>query len=233
MALFAAETRAAIHICHVSSKEGLQMAEVWRTRGVDLTGEVTPHHCFLSTDDMARVGSIARVNPPLRAPGHGQALLDGLRRGALDYIASDHAPHLPAEKSRANVWHALSGFAGVETMLRLFLTYGGLSLPRLVQVAAEAPARAWGLYPGKGAIQVGSDADLILVDLDEEDVVEAARLHGKNNLSPWEGWRTRGNVVATIVRGRVVMRQGALLGQPSGRMLTPGGPVQTRAALRA
>jgi dihydroorotase-like cyclic amidohydrolase len=134
-------------------------------------------------------------------------------------VATDHAPHTPEEKLHSNVWDAVSGFAGVETSLRLFLTFGRLPLPRLVEVMCERPARVWGLYPRKGSIQVGADADLTIVDLAREDTIEAQRLHGKNNLSPWEGVRTRGLAVATIVRGRVVMRDGELCGAGSGRMI--------------
>jgi dihydroorotase-like cyclic amidohydrolase len=107
----------------------------------------------------------------------------------------------------------------VELSLRLFLTDGRLSLPQLVRVTSEAPARIWGLYPRKGALQVGSDADFVLVDLAIEGVVEAARLHGKNNLTPFEGRPTRGAAVATVVRGMVVMRDGEVVGPPRGRMV--------------
>jgi dihydroorotase (multifunctional complex type) len=218
-ALLAYEAGAKIHILHLSSREGLGVVEYWRSRGVDVTCEVTPHHCFLSTEDVARVGSIARINPPIREPGQAAALLDGLARGAVDMVATDHAPHTPEEKLHPNIWEAVSGFAGVETSLRLLLTFGGVALPRLVEVMCERPARVWGLFPRKGSIQVGSDADLTIVDLAREDTIEAQRLHGKNNLSPWEGVRTRGLAVATIVRGQVVMRDGALCGPSSGRII--------------
>jgi dihydroorotase len=223
VALFAAETGARIHILHLSSQEGLATVEEWRSRGVDVTCEVTPQHCFLSADDVARLGSIARINPPIRASGHGAALLDGLARGVVNSIATDHSPHLASEKLHVDIWQALSGFAGVETSLRLFLTLavstGRLTLSQLVRATSEKPARVWGLYPRKGVIRVGSDADLTLVDLEREDTIEAARLHGKNNLSPWEGVRTRGLAVGTVVRGRVVMRDGALCLAPGGRTL--------------
>ena len=218
--LFASVTGAAIHVLHLSSKEGLATVEEWRHRGVDVTCEVTPQHCFLSSEDMRRVGALMRINPPVREPAQAEALLQALASGRVDAIATDHSPHLPAEKLRDNIWEAVSGFAGVELSLRLFLTSGRLTLQQLVRAASEAPARIWGLYPRKGAVQVGSDADLTLVDLAVEDTVEAARLHGKNNLTPFEGWRTRGAAVATIVRGQVVMQDGQLIGPPRGRMVS-------------
>jgi len=223
-ALLASVTGAKIHILHLSSREGLAMVEHWRQRAVDITCEVTPQHCFLTSEDMRRLGSIMRINPPVREPGHGAALLQALAAGRIDAIATDHSPHLASEKIRDTIWEAVSGFAGVEVSLRLFLTHGHLTLQELVRATSEAPARMWGLYPRKGAIQVGSDADLTLVDPLVEDTVEAARLHGKNNLTPFEGCRTRGAAVATIVRGHLIMKDGELIAAPQGRIVHPGLP---------
>jgi dihydroorotase-like cyclic amidohydrolase len=98
---------------------------------------------------------------------------------------------------------------------------GRLSLQHLVRAMSEGPARIWGLYPRKGALQVGSDADLTIVDLSVEDTIAEARLHGKNNLTPFEGHRTRGAAVATVIRGRIVVRDGQLtVSVPCGRMVT-------------
>lgn len=224
VALFAQRTRARIHIFHVSSRDALHVIESWRAQGVDITCEATPQHCFLSSNDMSALGAMLRINPPVREPGHDTALLEAVVHGRVDAIATDHSPHALAEKSHANIWEAVSGFAGVETSLRLVLTHavnaGRMTLPQLVRATSYAPARIWGLYSRKGAIQVGADADLTIIDLDREDVIEAARLHGKNNHGPWEGQRTRGLAVATIVRGRVIMRDGELVGAPLGRMVS-------------
>jgi allantoinase len=222
--LFAARTGARVHILHLSSTAGLAAIERWRAQGVDLTCEVTPHHCFLSADDMVRLGSIVKINPPVRLSGHGAALLAAAAAGRVDAIATDHAPHTAEEKLRTPIWDAVSGFAGVELSLRLFLTYavhpGRLTLEQLVELMAAGPARVWGL-PRKGAIRVGADGDLTIVDLDRTDTIAAARLHGKNNLTPWEGRATRGAVVATILRGRPVVVDGQLRGEPRGELVTP------------
>ena len=223
-ALFAATTGARIHIFHLSSAPGLATIEEWRRKGVDITCETTPQHCFLTAEQMQTLGAVLRINPPVRAGGHGAALLDGLAGGRINAIATDHSPHLRSEKLHSDIWQAVSGFAGVEISLRLFLTYavraGRLSLQELVRVTSEEPARAWGLYPRKGCLAVGSDADLTVVDLEVEDVVEEQRLHGKNNLTPFEGHRTVGAAVSTVVRGQLVMKAGELLGEPRGRMVT-------------
>src|SRR5579859_6513811 len=225
MGLFAKHIGTRIHIFHLSSRDGLEMIDEWRAKGVDLTCETGPHYCFLSADDMRTLGAMLRMNPPVREPGHGEALFQGLVDGRVNGIATDHSPHTRAEKMHDDIWQAISGFAGVETSVRLFLTYGvnagRMTLPQYARAASEGPARTWGLYPRKGTIQVGSDADLTILDLRKTGVIDAARMHGKNNHNPFEGHRTTGEAVATVVRGQIVMRNGELIGQPRGRMVRP------------
>jgi dihydroorotase len=223
VALFSRITAAPIHIFHLSSRQGLAMVDAWRQQGVDVTCETTPHYCFLTSEFMQTLGSLLRMNPPVREPGHADALLRGLAEGRINAVATDHSPHTLEEKLNDDIWQATSGFAGVETSVRLFLTYavnvGRMSLQDYVRVASEGPARTWGLYPRKGAVEVGSDADLTIVDLQRGGVIEAARMHGKNNHNPYEGRRTTGEAVATVVRGQIVMRDGELVGEPRGRMV--------------
>jgi dihydroorotase/allantoinase len=217
MGLFAKHVGTKVHIYHLSSKDGLEMIGEWRAKGVDYTCETGAHYCFLTSDEMENVGSVLRMNPPVREPGHGEALLRGLIDGRVNAIATDHSPHTLEEKQRQDIWQAISGFAGVETSVRLFLTYavnaGKMSLEQYVRLSSEGPARTWRLYPRKGALRVGSDADLTIVDLDRVDTIEASRLHSKNTTNPFEGQETRGAAVATIVRSSIVMRDGELLGQ--------------------
>ena len=220
-------TGAAGHLLHLSSAAGLAAVERWRARDVDLTCEVTPHHVLLDRDAY-QLGGVAKVNPPIRRELDAFALLAALADGRVDCLASDHAPHLAADKQRTSIWDVPAGFCGVETLLPLMLgavNDGSLSLERLVEATSLAPARIWGRGPAKGAIEVGVDADLVLVDLDRRGWVRAADLHGKNNLSPFEGRQTGGTVMATIVRGRVVVRDGQLVGNPGW-----GQPVRTNSA---
>ena len=145
-----------------------------------------------------------------------------LAAGRIDMVASDHAPHTRAEKSGRDVWQVASGFSGVEILLPLLLTavnQGQLDLGRLVRVTSEGPARVWGLYPRKGAVAVGADADLTLVDLSREGVIDQDRLHGREPVTPFRGRPTMGAAVATILRGHFVMRDGRLVGDPMGRMV--------------
>lgn len=214
------------HVLHLSSAEGVAAVRRWQAEGLDLTSETTAHHCFLNVHVYDTAGGLAKVNPPIRGKPDSSALLGALASGQIDTIGSDHAPHTAAEKAKPDIWSVPSGFAGVEISLRLFLTAvndGRLTLERLTYLMSEGPARTWGLWPRKGAVAIGSDADLTLVDVVRPGVIHAAELHGRNNATPFEGWPTRGAPVATIVRGRVVMRDGELLAEPGwGRPVTRG-----------
>ena len=219
MGLYASHTGTKIHIFHLSSKEGLEAIDEWRSKGVDITTETGAHYAFLTSDAMEEVGAMLRMNPPIREPGHNDALLAGLADGRLNCIATDHSPHTREEKMNDDIWVAISGFAGVETSVPLFLTYGvnagRMTLPQFVRASSTAPAQTWGMYPQKGAIQVGSDGDVTIIDLHKEGVIDEANLHGKNNANPFQGHKTLGAPVATIIRGRVVVRDGVL--DPSAR----------------
>ena len=225
VALFAQYTGTRVHIFHLSSRHGLATIETWRTRGVDLTTETAPQYTFLTSEATPRLGSLLRISPPVREAGHRDSLLAALADGRIDAIATDHSPHTPDEKAPDNIWEATSGFAGVEISVALFLTEavntGRMTLPQFVRAASTGPARIWGLYPRKGSLQVGADADITVVDLARAGVVDSARLHGKHNPTPFHGHRLTGMPVATIVRGQLVMREGELVGEPRGRMLRP------------
>ncbi|MBI3090975.1 MAG: allantoinase AllB [Candidatus Tectomicrobia bacterium] len=222
--LLAAAAGARLHVLHVSTAQGAALVGAAKRRGGAVSAETTPHYLLLQSADAARLGNTMKINPPVRAAGHAEQLWQALRGGAIDSIATDHAPHLPEEKRRRNVWEAPSGFPGVETALPLMLTQvnaGRMRLEEYVRWHCENPARIWGLYPRKGVIQVGSDADLTLVDLSRRDVIRAANLHSKSKVTPYEGWEVQGVPVCTLVRGQIVMREGQLVGRPRGRMLWP------------
>jgi len=222
--LFALETGAKVHIAHLSSDAGLKLIEEWRARGVDMTTETGAHYCFLRAEQMRELGARMRMNPPIRYAGQAETLLDALASGRINAIATDHSPHVKEEKLHDNCWEAISGFAGVEVSLRLFLTYavnaGRMTLAQLVRATSEGPAKVWGLYPRKGTIRLGSDADLTVVDLEADDVIDEDQLHGKNNVTPFHGRATKGRAVATILRGQIVMRDGELTGVRHGRVVT-------------
>jgi dihydroorotase len=221
---FAEAAGSRVHITHESCRDTLPLIRAGKARGVAVTAETCPHYLLLTAEDMQRRGPVLRVNPPIREVGHAEALWAGLVDGTLDMLATDHAPHAAAEKTAGSIWECWSGFGGLETAQPLMLTEvhrGRITLSQYVGWACLAPAQVWGLYPRKGRLQVGADADIVIVDLDHEDVIRGERFHSKSKLTPFEGMPTRGRALWTIVRGRIVVRAGALVGRPGwGRMVT-------------
>jgi len=175
---------AQIHIAHTSTPEGVDAA-----REGGATCEVTPHHLFLSRDDLPELGTFGRMNPPLRSEERREAVFERLRDGRVDVVATDHAPHTREEKD-ASIWDAPSGVPGVETALPLLLNAareGELSYERVRDVTAANPADIFSL-PRKGRVEAGRDADLVLVDPDDAQEIRGEALHSKCGWTPFEGF---------------------------------------------
>ena len=224
--IFAEWTGCKVHIAHESSRHSLPHIRFAKQRGVDMTVETCPHYLLLSTDDGARVGAnFMRVKPPVREPGHAEPLWEALRDGTIDMISTDHAPHLVEEKNRPSIWDCAPGFPGVETSMRLMLTavaQGRMSICDYVRMACAAPAKAFGLWPHKGSLAVGSDADIVLVDLQRTSRISAATLHSIGNATPFDGFETIGLPMRTLVRGRTVALNGKPVSMPGwGRNVAP------------
>ncbi len=204
------ELGARLHIAHTSTPEGIDTA-----REVGATCEVTPHHMFLSRDDVDELGTFGRMNPPLRSEARREEVFARVADGTVDMIATDHAPHTRKEKD-ASIWDAPSGVPGVETMLPLLLeqaSKGNLSYDRVADLTARNPSKVFGL-PRKGRIEEGRMADLVLVDPDENREIRGDDLHSKCDWTPFEGW-TGVFPQLTMVRGNVVFEDGEF-GEPVG-----------------
>ncbi len=176
------ETGKPLHIAHVSSKEG---AELLRNKAEGQSAEVTPHHLFLTIDSDFENEAYGKVNPPIRTKSDRDALWDALRDGRIDMVSSDHAPHTIDEKEEFE--SAPSGIPGVETALPLILASvkkGLISFERAVEVLIENPARRF--CPQKGRIEVGKDADLIVIDMKRIEKIRAENLHSKAGWTPFE-----------------------------------------------
>jgi dihydroorotase len=187
-----------------------------KARGVDITGETCPHYLMLSSADYARRGGVIRVNPPVREARNQEPIWAALIDGTIDVIATDHAPHSIEEKTRKDIWTVDCGFPGVETQMPLMLTAiveGRASICDYVRWSAANPAKIWGLYPRKGAIQAGADADIAVVDLHRRWTIKDTELHSRGKISPWDGREVQGLPLHTIVRGRFVVKD---------RVLQPG-----------
>jgi dihydroorotase len=213
-AILAEWTGARIHVLHISTAEELRPLREAKARGVDITGETCPHYLMLSTDDYKHFPGIIAVNPPVREVSNQAPIWAALLDGTIDLIATDHAPHAPEEKTPNDIWAVDCGFPGVETQMPLMLTEvnaGRMSISDYVRMSAFNPARIWGLYPRKGAIIPGADADLAIVDLARAHAIEDGKLHSRSKISPWHGRKVKGMPVHTIVRGRFVMKDRALV----------------------
>jgi len=218
-AILAEWTGARIHILHISSAEELRPLREAKARGVDITGETCPHYLLLSTEDYARFAGVIRVNPPVREKRNQEPLWAALIDGAVDLVATDHAPHSIGEKTRNDIWTVDCGFPGVETQMPLMLTQaaaGRFTISDYVRWSAANPARIWGLYPRKGVIQPGADADITLVDLDREWTIDDAKLQSLSRITPFNGQRVKGLPVHTLVRGRFVMKDRTLMPETRG-----------------
>ncbi len=216
---FAEWTGARLHIAHHSAADSLYLLRDAKRRGVDVTAETCPQYLLLNTNDLTRLGSMLRVNPPIRDARHNEPLWEALKEGVIDMIATDHAPHAPDEKTRDRIWNCDCGFPGVETQMPLMLTEinrGRATIMDYVRWSAVNPARAWGLYGTKGVIQPGAHADFALVDLNREAVIANEKLHSRSKLTPWNARPVKGVPIHTMVRGRFVMREGELVSDSRG-----------------
>jgi dihydroorotase (multifunctional complex type) len=219
----ARSARAPLHIHHLSTASGLSAVNAAKLQGQDVTCEVLIAHLLLDDRAYARYGNLVKLNPPIRPASDVAALWEGLGRGQIDVLATDHAPHTVEEQQRENVWQAPGGFVGLETMLPLMLTQvaeGRLSLEQLVRIAAWQPAVRWNIADHKGHLGVGADADFNLVDLGATGVIDASRLHSRHPVSPYDGWATQGAVRATYLRGMCIAKDGQATGDPNGIFVT-------------
>ncbi|MFB3062719.1 MAG: dihydroorotase family protein, partial [Candidatus Binatia bacterium] len=203
-ALFFAETYGTkLHVLHMSSKQAAWIVRDAKARGLRVTAETGPHYLLRESKEMAKVGSLLKMNPPVRDRDHGEVLWDGLLHGYVDMIATDHSPHTLEEKGsdlygkllKPTIWECISGFCGVETGPTLILTEvnkGRMTLNHYVKLTSENPAKVWQIYPQKGALKLGSDGDVTIVDMDREGVIDVNKLHSKNKPSPWHGWKVKG-----------------------------------------
>ncbi len=216
------------HVVHVSGAEGLAPVEAAREGGLALTVETCPHYLYFTEDDFVRIGPALKCAPPIREAANRERLWRALLAGKLDLIASDHSPCPAADKRRgdADIWQAWGGVSGIQATLPVLLTEGvhrrGLALERVAELTATGPARLFGLYPHKGAIRPGADADLVLVNAEREWTFDKDQLFTRSGISPYLGCTFRGAVVRTVVRGRSVFVDGEITGPPGyGRLVRP------------
>lgn len=228
-AMMAALAGSDLYVFHVTCREAVAAIAAARARGQRLWAETCPHYLLLDDSLYSRpgvAGAAAVVAPPLRAPEHQEVLWNALGGGDLQVVSTDHCPFTRAQKSAGRDDFRLipGGAAGIEHRLALLWTYGvaagRIDEQRFVDLVSTTPARLFGLYPRKGTLEPGADADLVIWDPTATATLSAATHHHRTDLSIFEGFEVRGLPTAVVARGQVVAREGALQVEPGrGRFL--------------
>jgi dihydropyrimidinase len=214
---YAKETGSRLYIVHMTIGRGVQWVREAQAQGVDVIAETCPHYLVLTKYDHDKVGHLGKVNPPLRDKESQEALWEGIRNGTISCVGSDHSTITPlADKLQKDIWTAVPGFPGSGMLLPIMLSEGyhngRISLEKIAWVLSTNNARVWGLYPEKGTIQVGSDADFAVVDLDRTMTVTPEYMQSFADWGLYDGWEVKGWPTMTIVRGRTVMEDGKIVG---------------------
>jgi dihydroorotase len=196
-------TQVPVHIAHVSTEQSVEIIRSGKKRGIPVTAETAPHYFVLTDEDVGEYNTNAKMNPPLRSQRDREAIKEGLADGTIDVIASDHAPHSSIEKD-VEFDQAANGIIGLETSLSISLKLVQdkvLSIQTLIEKMSKKPARILGI---NRQIRIGEAADLTIIDLEAQTVVDANRFQSLSRNTPFSGWELQGRAVFTIVNGRVV-----------------------------
>ena len=194
----AKETGCGYHVCHISSKESVEVIRKAKAEGVDVTCETAPHYLLLTEDDLQEEGRF-KMNPPLRSKADRDALIEGIQDGTIDVIATDHAPHSAEEKAQGLEKSAF-GIVGIETAFPLLYTNlvkkGIITMERLLELIVYAPRKRFGIPL--------SESDYSVWDLETETVIDSAEFLSKGKATPFDGWKVYGTCLKTVVNGNVV-----------------------------
>lgn len=205
----AAKTGCRYHVCHVSTKESVELVRQAKAEGLNVSCETAPHYLLLCDEDLREVGRF-KMNPPLRGRSDREALIEGIVDGTIEVVATDHAPHTAEEKSRGLAGSAM-GIVGLECAFPLLYTHlvlpGVITLERLVDVMAVNPRRLFGLG---GGVEPGDEADFTVLDLGARHAIDPAGFRSKGRATPFAGWPVTGRAVLTVVEGRTVFDDGTV-----------------------
>jgi dihydroorotase (multifunctional complex type) len=215
----AAETDVHLHICHMSSGGSVDILEWAQAMGNLVSGETSTNYLLFTRETMVERGPYAKVDPPLRSKEDQVRLWEGLNNGIVNILASDHAPYTKEEKERGfnNIYDAPSGGVVIETTLPLMLdavNKDKISIERLVEVFSTNPAYMNGLYPLKGDLMVGADADIVICDMNKSFHILGENLQTIQKITPYEDMKGKGVPVTTLVRGKVIYENGQVISKP-------------------
>lgn len=220
-AQLAAETGCRFHVVHTASAAGIDVVRQARAAGAPVTAETCPQYLTLSDADAERLGELLKVYPPVRTAADQEALWRAVADGTVSSVGSDHAPHTVEEKL-VGFASAPAGGTGVETIAPLLvdaMVRGKLDAARLADIASTGTAKLYGLWPRKGSVLPGTDADLTVVDPRGEHVVRNEDLHALHPASAWDGRQLSGRIVASVLCGELAMRDGAPVGERRGQFV--------------
>ena len=222
--LFAEETGCSLHVVHVSTGRGVALVAAARKRGVNVTCETCAHYLVLDEEDAEALGAIAKCAPPLRPQEELESLWEHIEEGNVEFITSDHSPCPLEMKVGDDMFRAWGGIAGCQSLLNVMLDEGhhgrGLPLEEVAGLLSGKVVDRFG-FSEKGRLEVGSDADLALVDLDGISTLRREDLWYRHKMSPYVGRAFTGKVVRTIVRGTTVFREGKITSEPVGQLIRP------------
>src|SRR2546427_1558148 len=214
-ALFlAARAGCRLHIVHMTLPEGAEMIQESKAAGQPVTVETCAHYLTLTDDDLVRLGPVAKCAPPLRDRATQEGLWQDVLQGRIDCLTSDHSPCPTEDKTRGDedIWQAWGGISGVQTLVPLMLSEGvhrrGMTLPQFATLLSATPAKIAGLWPHKGGIQIGADADLLVIDMNREWVVQRVWLQSRHKHSPFVGRTMKGWIDLVLRRGETGARDG-------------------------
>ncbi|MYD03701.1 MAG: dihydroorotase family protein [Acidimicrobiia bacterium] len=216
------------HIVHITSRLAMEEVKAAQSLGVDLSAESCPHYLLLDESAIPKFGNFVKVGPPIRPAEDVAYLWEALRDGSLSVVASDHAPFTPEEKAAADFASAGQGIPSLEmlvpSMIDAGLT-GKIPLELAVEVMTANPARLYGIYPRKGTISPGSEADLVLIDPEADRIVRTSEFLARSGGSAlaYDGMSLKGRVVTTLCRGATIFDRGQVIDQNRGRLVSPTG----------
>ena len=208
-----------LHILHVSSKKGIEAVENAQKDGYKITAETCPHYLFLTNKDFEKIGPDMKVYPLVKYQEDQDRLWQAIEDDVITIVCSDHAPHTEEEKD-GSLDEIPAGMCGVETLAPLMInavSEGKITLPKLVALLSANPAKEYGMYPQKGTVQTGSDADITIVDMDQKWKIDKQKLHSKSKVTAYDGKEITGKPVATIINGVTVMENGEIVEELQGK----------------
>lgn len=217
VALMVRMTGVTATIAHVSHPFVIDLIKREQAHGAKLYAEVCPQYLFLNEKDVLEKGPFAKFTPPARTEEQSKELMNLLNNGNIQILSTDHAPSTIEQKKAGTIWDCNFGLPGVETTLPVMLSYvneGKITLQRVIEVFSEMPAKVLNMYPRKGCISIGSDADIVLIDLKRKWTIRNEDIVSKAGWSPYDGVEITGKPVITVVRGNVVVENGKIVGEP-------------------